>query len=111
MTRAATAEAYDLPILIAGAVTITGGLHPEDETLPNCRIATNGDRTVLSSRDRERRQFRVVDALRNPTATKMRNGVVEITGMSEQLTNEVGMAPSEAVVTWRVELKACASCG
>lgn len=111
MSRATAQAAYDLPIAIAGDVQIIGGLHPEDEKLVRCRINTNGPRSVLSVLDRERRRFRSVDALRDPSAVQLRDGTVEITGMSEQLHDEVGMTPSESTVTWRVTLRKCASCG
>jgi hypothetical protein len=94
---------------MAGEVSITGGIHPDGEVMPKCRVATNGNRTVLSSWDPERKRFREVDALVDTVAS--REGVhVTITGTSEALVNEVGLAPAAAQVVWRVRRKGCATC-
>lgn len=108
MTRTRSTP-FDLPLSMAGEVSITGGVHPDGEVMPKCHINTNGNRTVLSSWDSERRRFREVDALIDPVASA--DGVhVTITGTSEQLTNEVGVSPADAQVVWRVRRKGCATC-
>lgn len=109
MSTRAPIHAFDLPIVLSGDVTIKGGIHPEDEALVRCRIVTNGGRSVLSSWDPTRQRFRTVDALTETTST-LSGRRVEITGVSEQLVSEVGLAPVEAVVTWSFERKRCETC-
>ena len=109
MARTAT-TAINPPVSVAGDVTITGGLHPEDEPLERCRISLIGDRAVLSVWDDGRGRFVAVDAITAVTVTAPAPRTLIYSGISEQLTGEGGLDADNATVQWRVARKACATC-
>jgi hypothetical protein len=56
-------------------------------------------------------RFRCIDTVGAATVTEPDDeGVFTVSGVSQQLVEEVGLPEADAVVTWEVTIKGCESC-
>lgn len=95
--------------LILGSALIEGGLS-DGETVKRATITMNGDLAKLAHYEPSKARNVELDRLTSIKVDEKPNGQIVITGVSQQLVHEVGLAPGEAKVTWRVTPAGCSTC-
>ena len=99
--------------LIQCDVAMFGAFDPDGEEYKKCRLSMLGTPTnaVLYSRGIEGERWTPVDRLTNASITDNPDGTMTIVGISDELVNVVGVAPTEATVRWEVTPRGCHDCG
>ena len=100
-------------------VRIIGGLNSEDETLPKAKVTFLGEspnaivrlyQFVPSAEHGSLGRFRVIDTIGAATVSDHDDDGFTVSGVSQQLVEEVGLADSDATVIWEVKIKGCETC-
>ena len=95
--------------LILGSVLIDGGLS-DGETVQRATVTMNGDVAKLSHYEPSKARSVELDRLTDMKADEKMNGIIVVTGVSQQLLHEVGLPPYEARVTWTITPAGCSTC-
>ena len=100
-------------------VRIIGGLQAEDETLPKAKLTFLGEspnalvrlyQFIPATDTSSVGRFRVIDTIGAATVTDLDDNGFTVTGVSQQLVEEVGLADKDATVIWEVRIKGCETC-
>lgn len=100
-------------------VRIIGGLASEDEILPKAKLTFLGEppnatvrlyQFVPTTDHGSLGRFRVIDTIAAANVTSTDDNGFTVSGVSQQLVEEVGLAEADAVVTWEVVIKGCETC-
>lgn len=97
-------------------VKLFGTVYPDGETVPKGKITLLGESPFATARLYVWQQptnglgrFREFDTLTDATI-KEGIGMFTMTGISQQLVNDVGLTGDEARVTWEVFYEECSNC-
>lgn len=100
-------------------VRIIGGLQAEDEVLPKAKLTFLGEppnavvrlyQFIPSTEHGSLGRFRVIDTIGAGAVSNLSDDGFTVTGVSQQLVEEVGLAEADATVTWEVIIKGCETC-
>jgi hypothetical protein len=99
-------------------VHLFGSVYPEGEVIKKAKIDFLGESPNATARvyqwvDGSKMmpgRFRVFDTLGASTITSLSEDVFRVTGISQQMVEEVGLAEANAEVTWEVTVQGCESC-
>jgi hypothetical protein len=100
-------------------VRIIGGLQAEDETLPKAKITFLGEspnaivrlyQFIPASETSAVGRFRCIDTIGAATVSDQGDDGFTVTGVSQQLVEEVGLSDADATVIWEVKIKGCETC-
>lgn len=99
-------------------VRLFGSLYPEGETISKAKIDFLGESPNATARVYQwipsdgpfPGRFRVFDTVAAATITNVTDQMFRVVGISQEMVDEVGLAPSDAEVTWEVTVFGCESC-
>lgn len=97
-------------------VKLFGTVYPDGETVTKGKITLLGESPLATARlyiwqqpTNGMGRFREFDTL-TEAVIKEGIGMFTITGISQQMVNDVGLANEEARVTWEVSYEECGNC-
>lgn len=98
-----------IPLIPLAKVEIQGGWFGDD-THERARITMNGTPVNAVLYSFLGGEYRYVDRITEGKVDEDPSGTILVTGLSEELLTTVGVAPAEAIVTWRITPHGCAAC-
>lgn len=97
-------------------VVLNDSVFPNGETIDKAKITTLGEppNMMVKLYQWERGQFGVhrfveIDQMTNCTVQNTADGFI-ITGVSQQMVNEIGLDAADSLTTWIVDIKGCPTC-
>jgi len=95
--------------VFSGSVALYGTTFPEGEVLPKVQVTILGNEAKLLARNAERMMYETVDRITDIDIIED-DDLVTLTGISDQLVQEIGLTADQAEVKWVLTLKGCATC-